>query len=195
MVNYLPTPDDIEEHIPEILAGNLSIVAEKLNTTQQNLEVLLDRNPEALDMIRTAREELEALLELRVLTLAPIALSALEGVLRGVITGKQAMASVQAAREVLDRNAITAKVSRNASQGRVDGQGTTALPPLEELLDKSSPGDHMAIVDRYMSLMSEVDDFRAGRATVKNVTPGDADEGHTGPVSPLPDEVEAGSSE
>jgi hypothetical protein len=191
-VKYFPTPDDIEEHLPEILAGNLSVVAKKLNTTQQNLEALLERNPQALDLMRDARAELEALLELRLLTMAPLALDALEEVLLGQKQGKLAMASVQAAREVLDRNRVTAKISRNADTGHKDGAKVTALPPLEELLENTDPDNHMAVVDRYMLLMAEVDHIRDYRIEVVS---GDADETRSGAVSSFPDEDEAAETQ
>jgi hypothetical protein len=177
-VEYLPTVEDIEQHLPEIFTGDLSLdqLAAQIHTSRENLERLIVRNPGAVELIEAGRQELEAFLSLRLLMLAPDALNALEAVLVGGGDRKTQMAQVQAAREILDRNAVTAKVSRSYGTGQQASEGRMALPPLEEVLQGVKEGDELATVDQYMALMGDIDAFRKGSAKVKNVTgekPGD----------------------
>ena len=175
-MDYLPTVEDVEELLPEILAGvKLDQLAAKIDTSRQNLERLINSSPGAVELIQAGRQELEAFLSLRLLMLAPDALNALESVITGQGDRKTMMAQVQAAREVLDRNAVTAKVSRSFNTGQTAADGTMALPPLQEVLKGAKDGDALAIADRYMAAMGEIDAFRRGDVSVKSVgeQPGD----------------------
>lgn len=178
-MEYLPTEEDVETLLPEILAGvELDQLAARIDTSRQNLERLINSNPGAIELIEAGRQELEAFLSLRLLMLAPDALNALESVILGQGDRKTMMAQVQAAREILDRNATTAKVSRSFSTGQNASEGRMALPPLEDVLKDAKDGDALAIADRYMAAMGEIDAFRRGDIGVKNVTreqPGDDD--------------------
>jgi hypothetical protein len=171
-MKYLPVVEDLEDHLPEIIAGELGLVAEALNTTRDNLERLIEHDPTAIDLVSKGRAELEALLDLRTLLLAPDALTTLEKIMKGRGgDSKTLMAQVRAAESILDRNNTTAKVTRNTGVGQGGGTTSTALPPLQDVLAKVEGSDQLAVVDRYMALMKEADEFRKGTVVPKDVTP------------------------
>ena len=169
-MKYIPTVDDLERDLlPEISAGELDLdqLSRHLDKSRRNLEALIRRDPAALDLIQAARAEVEAFSSLRLLMLVPDALNALEDILVSVDGDRKTMmARVQAAREILDRNAVTAKVSRSSSIGNPIDEGRAVLPPLEEVLRGVPEGDELAVVDRYMGLISEIDAVRRGEKPV-----------------------------
>lgn len=169
-MKYIPTVDDLAtDLLPEISAGELDLdqLARHLDKSRRNLEALIRRDPAANDLIQAARAEVEAFSALRLLMLVPDALNALEDILVGVDGDRKTMmARVQAAREILDRNAVTAKVSRSSSMGNPIDEGRSVLPPLEEVLRGVPEGDELAVVDRYMNLISEIDAVRRGERPI-----------------------------
>lgn len=171
-MNYLPVVDDLEEHLPAIISGELGLVAEALQTTRDNLERLIEHDATAIELVSRARAELEALLDLRTLLMAPDALRTLERIMNGRGgDSKTLMAQVRAAESILDRNSTTAKVTRNTGVGQGGSVPTTALPPLEDVLAKVEPDDQLAVVDRYMALVKEAEQFRKGAVAPQDVTP------------------------
>lgn len=171
-MNYIPVVDDLEEHLPAIISGELGLVAQALDTTRDNLERLIEHDASAVELVSRARAEMEALLDLRTLLLAPDALNTLEKIMNGRGgDSKTLMAQVRAAESILDRNNTTAKVTRSTGIGQGGSVPTTALPPLEDVLAKVEPDDQLAVVDRYMALVKEAEQFRKGAVAPQDVTP------------------------
>jgi len=189
-VDYLPAPEDLEELLPEIVTEkDLGTVAEALQTSRDNLERLLRNDPTAIAAIQRAQSELEALVSLRLLTMVPTALDTLDIVMRGgVQNSKLAMASVRAAESVMDRNPVSAKVSRGAATAQPDASGAQQIRPLEEVLSDVDEKDRLAVVDRYMEFMREAEAWRDGDVLPKNVSQdgGDAGEVYRGSAQALP---------
>lgn len=178
-MDYLPSPEDLEELLPEIVSGkDLGEIAEALHTSRNNLERLLRSDPTAVSTMRELQAEMEALISLRLLTLVPQALDTLQLVMSGSVqNSKLAMSMVRASESVMDRNRVSAKVSRGAPT-QVEGEGASGgIKPLQELLEGVDDEDRMVVVDRYMAFFKEAEALREGNVLPKNVTPGEDDDG------------------
>ena len=177
-MDYLPTAEDLEEMLPEIVSGKgLGEIAEALHTSRHNLERLISTDPTAVSQMRELQAEMEALISLRLLTLVPKALDTLEIVMSGhVDNSKVAMAMVRAAESIADRNPVSAKVSRGAPTQTGTDVGAGGIPPLQEILSGVEEGDRMAVVDRVMAFVQEAEAIRKGDVLPKDVTPGEDDD-------------------
>lgn len=193
-MNYIPTADEVEEFLPAIIAqGDLSVIAELLDTSADTLEHLLKHDPTATSQIEAAKAQVNAFLELRILALAPLALKTIENVMLGNVTNaKIAMAAVRAAESTLDRNSVTAKVARSQGNSGNQGAATETIRPLQEVLQGVPQEDQVAVIDRYLEMMSEVQAFRNGNVLPRRVEAESEDEtGAGGEAPPLQDQGES----
>jgi hypothetical protein len=160
-MDYIPESEDIVEHLPALVGGDVDVVAEELGVTAERIRTLLRSSPEAYDLIRAAESEFVALVRLRAMLLLPEALDALEGAMAGRMDGKTAMAAVRAAAEVMDRT-VMPKITRAAGDTRTVAE-TRALPDLGELLQGAEKDDADAIIAKYMATLDDLDALRNGK--------------------------------
>lgn len=156
---YIPTADDIQPEELAIIAtrGDVTPIAERLNTTVERLQRLMRHDELMVELIQNAVAELETLSKVRLSMMIPQSLDTLELVMDGRIRGKETMSRVKAAETVLDRT--LPKKGRDSQSNQVKGPGN--LPSVADLLENAkSPEEALALMERQQELMKEIDDLR-----------------------------------
>lgn len=166
MSDYLPVISDIEPELAELALGDdIEAVAERTGVAARKLQRLIQRDPEAVDMIQAARAEYAAFLAMYADLAGLEAVNTLRRAMNEELSDKKATAAVRAADSILDRTLLP-KVTRQIGQQRQD-QSTRALPDVTDLIEQAGSDEEAhQIADQYRELFRMADALKRGAKEV-----------------------------
>lgn len=151
--------------------GTKTELANRLKVSVTRLNQIVASGGPFADVGNVAAE-IEVMVRMRALTLAPAALDALERIMTGDFSeDMRGVASiVRAADSILDRT-ILPKRTRAAEEHQRQSP-ENELPNLSELLKSAdSPADYERIVNAYRDTLDQIDRLRRGARDVIDITP------------------------
>lgn len=173
MPDYLPVVTDIEPELIELALGDdIDTVAERTGIAARKLQRLIRRDPEAIDLIKAARAEYAAFLNMYAELAGLEAVDTLRKAMKEKLSEKKATAAVRAADSILDRTLLP-KVTRHTGPKSQD-RPTQAFPDVTELIENAGSDEEAhQIADQYRELFRMADALTRG---AKEVIDGSATE-------------------